>query len=137
MNIDEIKLLDIQPSQFYISAKKFERVKSWFNPNDLSNFEPLPIFEHEGKVFFTDGHTRALAAFLSGADKVPLVWDSEEEIGITEYGICIKACEDRGIKNIAHLEHRVLPEDEFVSKWDNWCDGMQEAVLYFNKITKG
>ena len=133
MNIEEIKLLDIQPSQFYISAKKLERVKSWFDPKDLSNFEPLPIFEHGGKIFFTDGHTRALAAFLSGLEKVPLVWDSENEIGITEYKICIKACEGRGIKNISDLEHRILPHDEFVAKWDNWCDGMQEAVLFFNK----
>ena len=116
MNIDEIKLLDIQPSQFYISAKKLERVMKWFNPNDLSNFEPLPIFEHGGKIFFTDGHTRALAVFLSGLEKVPLVWDAENEIGITEYKICIKACEGRGIKNISDLEHRVLPHDEFVAK---------------------
>ena len=36
------------------------------------------------------------------------------------------------IKNIADLEHRVLPHDEFIAKWDNWCDGMQEAVLFFN-----
>ena len=70
--------------------------------------------------------------FLSGLEKVPLVWDSENEIGITEYKICIKACEGRGIKNIADLEHRVLPHDEFIAKWDNWCDGMQEAVLFFN-----
>ena len=98
MNIDEIKLLDIQPSQFYISEEKLSGVKSWFDPNDLSNFEPLPIFEHGGKIFFTDGHTRALAAFLSGIEKVPLVWDSEEEIGIKEYEICVKACENRGIK---------------------------------------
>lgn len=133
MNIDEIKLLDIQPSQFYISEEKLSGVKSWFDPNDLSNFEPLPIFEHGGKIFFTDGHTRALAAFLSGIEKVPLVWDSEEEIGIKEYEICVKACENRGIKNIADLEHRVLSHDEYVAKWDNWCDGMQEAVLYFNE----
>ena len=98
MNIDEIKLLDIQPSQFYISEEKLSGVKSWFDPKDLSNFEPLPIFEHGGKIFFTDGHTRALAAFLSGLKKVPLVWDSENEIGITEYKICIKACEGRGNK---------------------------------------
>ena len=78
MNIEEIKLLDIQPSQFYISAKKLERVKNWFDPNDLSKFEPLPIFEYGGKIFFTDGHTRALAAFLSGIEKIPLVWDSED-----------------------------------------------------------
>ena len=91
------------------------------------------FFEHGGKIFFTDGHTRALAAFLSGIEKVPLVWDSEEEIGIKEYEICVKACENRGIKNIADLEHRVLSQDEFAAKWDNWCDGMQEAVLYFNE----
>ncbi len=137
MDINEIKLLDIKPSQFYISAKKFERVKQWFDPKDLSNFEPLPIFEHGGKIFFTDGHTRALAAFISGLEKVPLVWDNDENIGITEYEICVKACEGRGIKNIADLEQRILPHDEYVAKWDNWCDGMQEAVLYSKQLCVG
>ena len=136
MDLKEIKLLDIHPSQFYISEEKFENVKRWFDPKDLLNFQPLPIFEHDGKIFFTDGHTRALVAFLSGLEKVPLVWDRKENIGITEYEICVKACVDRKINSIADLEHRILPKDEFAAKWDNWCDGMQEAVLFFNdKIT--
>ena len=133
MNIDEIKLLDIQPSQFYISEEKLNGVKSWLNPKELSNFEPIPIFEHNGKIFFTDGHTRALAAYLAGLEKVPLCWEKQEEIGIKEYEICIKACIDREIKNISDLEHRILPRDEYAAKWDNWCDGMQETVLYFNE----
>ena len=54
MDLKKIKLLDIQPSQFYISEEKFENVKSWFDPKDFSNFEPLPVFEHGGKIFFTD-----------------------------------------------------------------------------------
>ena len=69
MNIEEIKLLDIQPSQFYISAKKLERVKSWFDPKDLSNFEPLPIFEHGGKIFFTDGHNKSFFLEIRSSSK--------------------------------------------------------------------
>ena len=72
MNIDEIKLLDIQPSQFYISAKKLERVMKWFNPNDLSNFEPLPILSTVEKSFLLTDTQEHLRCFFLGLKKFRL-----------------------------------------------------------------
>ncbi|MDE6746317.1 MAG: hypothetical protein K2J72_06720, partial [Oscillospiraceae bacterium] len=75
MDINKIALLDIQPSQFYVSEEKILNIKKWFDPNDLSNFAPIPIKELDGRIIFTDGHTRAWTAVLSGVSHVPLVWD--------------------------------------------------------------
>ena len=78
MNIEEFLLMDLQPSQFYVSQKKLETVNAWFDPADLSNFEPLPIKLLAGKVMLTDGHTRAWAAYCAGLERVPLVWDTDD-----------------------------------------------------------
>lgn len=39
----DMAIRDLQPSQFYLSAGKLERVMSWFDPRALSGFEPLPV----------------------------------------------------------------------------------------------
>ena len=36
-------------------------------PADLRNFEPCPVHEFQGKAVFTDGHTRAFAAYRAEA----------------------------------------------------------------------
>lgn len=60
LSLEALTLADIQPSQFYISGEKPRRVLTWFDPADLRNFEPCPVYEFQGKAVFTDGHTRAL-----------------------------------------------------------------------------
>ena len=67
LSLEALTLADIQPSQFYISGEKPRRVLTWFDPADLRNFEPCPVHEFQGKAVFTDGHTRARAAYGVGA----------------------------------------------------------------------
>lgn len=71
MEIPKLSLIQIQPSQFYISKNKMEAVKKWFNPNDLSNFDPLPIKIIDGVPVMLNGHTRAVVALQKGLMKVP------------------------------------------------------------------
>ena len=59
MEIRDLRIVDIQPSQFYISEEKLEQIGRWFEPGDLSGFEAVPVKELDGQVIFTDGHTRA------------------------------------------------------------------------------
>lgn len=66
LSLEALTLADIQPSQFYISGEKPRRVLTWFDPADLRNFEPCPVHEFQGKAVFTDGHTRARAAYGVG-----------------------------------------------------------------------
>ena len=67
LSLEALTLADIQPSQFYISGEKPRRVLTWFDPADLRNFEPCPVHEFQGKAVFTDGHTRAFAAYRAEA----------------------------------------------------------------------
>lgn len=127
MEVQHISILDIQPSQFYISEEKMAKIKQWFNPEDLSNFNPVPIKLLDGKVVFTDGHTRALVAFNAGLTEIPLVWD-EDDLDWESYKLCVKACKQRGISSIADLSSRVLSAREYSLKWDIWCDVLHEVL---------
>ncbi|MDE7303455.1 MAG: hypothetical protein K2N60_09090 [Oscillospiraceae bacterium] len=127
MDINKIALLDIQPSQFYVSEEKILNIKKWFDPNDLSNFEPIPIKELDGRIIFTDGHTRAWTAFLSGVSHVPLVWD-EDELDWEAYRICVDACIERGVCSVADFRGRVLSGTDYKIKWNGWCDKMHAEL---------
>lgn len=129
--IRNIKLQDIQPSQFYISQEKIDKIKEWFQPQDLSNFEPIPIKALNGAIIFTDGHTRAWVAYEAGLEEVPVVWD-EDDLDWELYQKCVDACLERDIKTIADLKGQVLSSEDYVTKWDYWCDELQEKHAYLN-----
>lgn len=135
MDIHTLRLLDVRPSQFYISRAKLEAVRSWFDPSALSGFQPLPVRLLHGRPIFTDGHTRALAAYLAGLERVPLVWD-EDELDWDAYQLCVDACESRGVQTIADLRCRILPPEEYAVKWDGWCDAMQEVLALQRRAGK-
>ena len=127
MNINDLKLRDLQPSQFYISAKKLQSVESWLDAGDLSGFQPIPVKLLGGRPVMTDGHTRAAAALRAGLETVPLVWD-EDELDWEMYQICVDACRRRQVFSPADLLRRIVSEPEYAEKWDGWCDAMQAEV---------
>ena len=127
MDIHEIKLWDIQPSQFYLSEEKLRAIDTWFNPEDLSNFEPVPVRILNGRIIFTDGHTRAWAAYSAGLEQIPLVWD-EDELDLEAYQLCVDACLERNVRSVADFAGRILSEEAYREKWDGWCDRMQESL---------
>ena len=90
-DLDKLNLSNIQPSQFYISQEKIDRILLRFNKDDLSNSEPIPIKLLNGVSVITDGHTRAVIAIKSGLTKVSLVWD-EDETDWDMYQRCVDAC---------------------------------------------
>ena len=127
MELDKLSVLDIQPPQFHISEEKLERIGRWFDPLDLSNFEPLPIKKLNGRVIFTDGHTRAFAAWRAGVTRVPLTWD-EDELDWELYQACVDACLDRKIASVADLNDRILPPEEYAEQWNGWCDELHRKM---------
>lgn len=127
-DIKELTIKDLQPSQFYISQKKIDDINKWFNPNDLSNFEPIPIKILDGEIVITDGHTRIVAALQNGLYKVPLVYD-EDELNWDMYRECVKECKKLNITSPLSLLSRIISEDEYEIKWNKWCDEMQQMVL--------
>ena len=128
IDIRKLKINDLQPSQFYISIFKIDSIKKWFNPNDLSNFEPIPIKQLDDEIVITDGHTRLVVALLSGLDSVPLVWD-EDELNWDMYRECVKECKKQGILSPCNLIERIVSKDEYDIKWNKWCDKMQARLL--------
>ena len=127
MDIRDIRIADIQPSQFYISEAKLEQIRRWFHPEDLSGFEAVPVKELDGRVVFTDGHTRAYAAWLAGLDRIPLVWE-EDDLDWEAYRLCVDACKKRGVCSVADLEERVVSEEDYERLWNGWCEVLHEIL---------
>ncbi len=126
-DIYKLTIKDLQPSQFYISERKLASVEAWFDPADLSNFEPIPVKELDGVPVITDGHTRAVAALRVGVDRVPLVWDTDE-LDWRLYRACVTACRRRGILSSADLLTRIISAEEYVEQWDAWCDRLHADI---------
>ena len=127
-DINSLKLSDLQPSQLFISEKKLEEVNAWFDPDDLSRFEAIPVKMLDGLPVMTDGHTRAAAALLAGCERVPLVWDTDE-LDWDMYRRCVKECRKQGISSPRDLLERIIPEEAYEKKWNRWCDVMQAEII--------
>ena len=127
MELNDWKLKDLQPSQFYISEKKLREVEAWLDPAELDRFAPIPVKLLDGLPVMTDGHTRAVAALRAGLEAVPLCWD-EDDMDWDMYRACVKACEEKGIRSPEALLDRILPPAAYKELWDDWCDRMQAEV---------
>lgn len=122
-----LRLDAIQPSQLFISADKLARVRAAFNFAAAADLAPLPVHRLDGTVIFTDGHTRALAAFLAGWEEIPAAWD-EDALDWDAYRICVAWCREAGIRSIAHLQGRVIPAAEYELLWHDRCRAMQQGL---------
>lgn len=118
---------ELQPSQLYISAAKLACVQRDFDPARSDTLEPIPIKALDGRVIMTDGHTRALAAYLAGLTEVPVVWD-EDELDWEAYQICVEWCLEAGIRTIADLQDRIVPAEEYEVVWHQRCREMQRGL---------
>ena len=78
VEIFDFDLMKIQPSQLYISKKKLAKIYETFKPEDSTTLEVIPIKELDSEIIYTDGHTRAYAAFLAGYTKVSVCWEDED-----------------------------------------------------------
>ena len=108
-----IKIKDLQPSQLYISKEKLDAIMSWLDPNDFTNFEPVPIKLLDGEIVITDGHTRLVAALLLGLETVPLMWD-EDELNWDMYRACVKECKKQGLLSPIDLLKRIVSKDDTI-----------------------
>ena len=127
-SLANLKLCDLQPSQFYISEKKLVAIEQWLDPMDLSGFVPIPIKWLDGRPVMTDGHTRAVAALRVGLEQVPLVLE-EDELSWEMYRRCVAACRERGVLSPLDLQDRIIGEEDYQRLWDSWCDDMQRKII--------
>jgi hypothetical protein len=120
-------LKDIQPSQLYINSQKLNSVMKWFNPKDFNSYDALPVKNLNGRIVFTDGHTRAYAAYSEGVSKIKVYWD-EDDLSWDAYQICVNWCNAEGIFNIGNLKNRILEPDAFDTLWIVKCKKMQREL---------
>ncbi len=122
-----MKLNEIQPSQLFISSEKLSQVMRDLDPLKPESLEPIPVKKLGNQVIFTDGHTRAFAAFLCGFSEVRVFWD-EDELDWEAYEICVEWCKDEGIRKIADLKDRVVGSGEYEVLWLERCKEMQQDL---------
>ena len=122
-----MSLKDIIPSQLYVSEEKLLSVGSWFSSSEIDKYEPIPIKELDGAILFTDGHTRALATYLSGVNVIKVCWD-EDDLDWDVYRECVKWCVDEGISWVGDLSHRIIPHDQYKKLWLDRCKKMQDKL---------
>lgn len=122
-----MNLYDIQPSQLYVSTAKLEKVLSWFNPEDINSYDAIPIKKLNSRIIFTDGHTRAYAAYLKGISEIKVLWD-EDDLDWDAYQICVDWCNDESITSIKGLDGRVISDEEYRVLWLERCRTMQQKL---------
>ena len=136
--IDELCL-----TQIYLSQKKLDGVYTWFT-GSLDNFEPVPVrdFLGDGTLHLTDGHTRTFVAWQRGVKAIPAVYDEDEivtcALGQIQYTNDIAWCERFGLRHIATLADRILPEAQYEELWRGRCGYMYdlEVALLANTIDR-
>jgi hypothetical protein len=126
-----MKLNEIQPSQLYISSEKLSEVMKTFDPARPESIEAIPIKELGNRIVFVDGHTRAYAAFLCNVPEVPVYWENEELDG-DAYKTCVRWCKKEGIRTIADLKNRVVPQKDYEILWYKRCEKMQQNLAKRN-----
>lgn len=81
----------------------------------------------DNDIVITDGHARAVVALKAGLKKVPVVWD-KDDINWGMYKECVEECKRQDITSPNDLLSRIIPEKEYDTKWNKWCDAMQEKT---------
>jgi hypothetical protein len=99
-----------------------------FDPKDLSTLEVIPIKKIENIIFYTDGHTRAFAAYQAGYEKIPVIWE-DEELDWDMYKICIKWCKDAKLYSIADLKNRIIEQKDYKVLWYKRCDDLRKKMV--------
>ena len=125
--IGAMRLGELQPSQLFISSEKLAQILRGLDSEGMGSLEPLPIKELDGRVILTDGHTRALAAFLRGLDEVPVYWD-EDELDWEAYRICVAWCQEAGVHTVVDLAGRILCAEDYELLWRGRCRQMQKEL---------
>lgn len=116
-------LAELQPSQLWISREKLDAVlagRERLAPSDLA---PLPVKQLCDSVMLTDGHTRAVAAALSGIDSVEVYWETDD-LDWELYEECVRWCRAEGLRSVLDLKSRIVPPEDYRRLWHDPCDAL-------------
>jgi len=114
------KLLEIQPSQFFINEDKLSNCKKWIK--GIADIF-IPIVIKDGKSISLDGHTRMRAALDLGYTSVYVYPDEYDE---TIFHFVDEAIR-RNVNSVADME--LVSGDEYEAKWNKFCDDLFETLI--------
>ena len=140
-NIKWLKITDLGISQLYLNEQKIKQIQEWFSPNEMENFEPLPVHDFgNGRYTLTDGHTRAYVAYISGLETVPVVYDNDElvtcKIGQALYREDIVWCERFNIEGIPDLQNRIISNEKYQELWLERCNLAHNLISQTNEAQR-
>lgn len=98
-----------------------------FARHELDTQEAVSLWRLGDRLVITDGHTRALAAWLMGRDRIIARWETEP-LDWEAYRICVHWCEESGIRSVPDLTGRVLNAADFRRLWLDRCLQMQSQL---------
>jgi hypothetical protein len=127
VEILNVEITSIQPSQLYISEKKLHEIQNSLDPDNPVLEDPVPIKNLNGKIIFVDGHTRAVALHLLGKKIMPVYWENEE-LDWNMYEICVQWCMEEGIHSIVDLINRVVSHEDYKVLWYQRCDDLHHSL---------
>ncbi len=119
------RLSELQPSQLWINSEKLAAVmagRKRLLPSDLA---PLPVKQLCDSVILTDGHTRAVAAALSGIDAVSVYWETDADLDWEIYEECVKWCHDENVRSVLDLKARIISPEDYQRLWHDRCDALR------------
>ena len=103
----------IQPIQFFVDKDKLEAVKTFVHSEEDVI---IPIAMHDGTYVSLDGHTRLYLAYILGFKHV-YAYQSQDFDGFDYFFDEARKRNIYAAKDLILLEH-----EEYVEKWDKFCD---------------
>lgn len=119
-------LLELQPSQLYISYEKLRSINYTFSCGGTTIIEAPSVTQIDGKWVITEGHTRCLALYLKGLKQIKVQQECNT-LDIEMYRICLDWCTEANITDISDLKQRVISHREFEIKWIQRCQRAQAS----------
>ncbi len=117
------RLVELQPSQLWVSSEKLAAVMAGRERLLPADVAPLPVKQLADCLMLTDGHTRAVAAALSGISELTVYWKTDD-LDWEAYEECVRWCRDEGIRSVSDLRTRIVPPDEYQRLWYDRCDAL-------------
>lgn len=116
-----------QPSQLLVDGARLRSALDWFD-FDAVDHDPVPVLRLDDDRVLADGHTRALLAYLSGAETLEVVPDPDRPDRNRElYRECVSWCRADAVTAVDDLVGRVVSRETFLEEWVARCRASPHA----------